>query len=96
MATAKTQSKTKNTAADKAVSSVRHQTYTGIVVSTKMKDTTVVKIDRYIKHAKYSKFMSRSTKLMAHDPGNTKKEGEKATIEACRPISKRKAFKVIA
>jgi small subunit ribosomal protein S17 len=75
---------------------VRRQTFTGTVVSAKMKDTTVIVIDRYVKHAKYGKFMNKKTKIMAHDPGNTKKEGEKATVEACRPISKRKAFKVIA
>jgi small subunit ribosomal protein S17 len=74
----------------------RRQTFTGTVVSAKMKDTSVVVIARYVKHAKYGKFMKRQTKLMAHDPGNTKKEGDKATIEACRPISKNKAFKVIA
>ena len=72
------------------------QTFSGIVVSDKMKDTTVVSIERYVKHAKYHKFQTKRTKLMAHDPGNTKKIGEKATIQACKPISKNKAFKVIA
>jgi small subunit ribosomal protein S17 len=75
---------------------VRHQTFTGTVVSAKMKDTCVVVVERYMKHAVYGKYMTRKTKIMAHDPGNTKKEGEKATVEACRPISKRKAFKIIA
>lgn len=75
---------------------VRRQTFTGVVVSTKMKDTTVVLVERYVKHAKYGKFQTKRTKILAHDPGNTKKEGDKATVEACRPISKRKAFKVIA
>jgi len=72
------------------------QTFTGTVVSAKMKDTVVVSVVRYEKNQKYGKFQTRRTKLAAHDPGNTKKEGEKATIEACRPISKSKAFKVIA
>ena len=72
------------------------QTFTGVVVSDKMKDSCVVAVDRYVKHAKYQKFMNRRTKIMAHDPGNTKKIGDKATVEACRPMSKRKAFKVIA
>lgn len=72
------------------------QTFTGVVVSDKMKDTVVVKIDRFVKHSKYHKFMNKSTKLMANDPGNTKKIGDKATVEACRPISKNKSFKVIA
>jgi len=75
---------------------VKRQTFSGVVVSDKMKDTVVVEVSRYVKHQKYHKFQTRRTKLMAHDAGNTKKIGDKATIEACRPLSKRKAFKVIA
>ena len=75
---------------------VKRQTFSGVVVSDKMKDTTVIVVERYEKHSKYTKFQTRRTKIMAHDPGNTKKIGDKATIEACRPISKRKAFKIIA
>ncbi|MEI6304689.1 MAG: 30S ribosomal protein S17 [Candidatus Taylorbacteria bacterium] len=74
----------------------KRQTFSGVVVSDKMKDTTVVVVERYIKHAKYHKFSTKRTKILAHDPGNTKKIGDKATVEACRPISKRKAFKIIA
>jgi len=74
---------------------VSRQTFSGVVVSDKMKDTAVVAIDRYVKHPKYHKFMNRRTKIMADDPGNTKKIGEKAVIVACRPISKRKAFKIV-
>ncbi len=74
----------------------KRQVFSGIVVSDKMKDTAVVEIRRYVKHAKYQKFQNKKTKLMAHDVGNTKKIGDKATIEACKPISKNKAFKVIA
>jgi small subunit ribosomal protein S17 len=73
-----------------------HQTFTGIVSSDKMKDTAVVIIERYVKHEKYHKFQIKRTKLMAHDIGNTKKIGDKATIESCKPMSKNKAFKVIA
>jgi small subunit ribosomal protein S17 len=80
----------------KTVHMPKRQTFTGLVVSDKMKDTTVVAVLSYVKHPKYHKFMNRRAKLMAHDPGNTKKIGDKATIEACRPMSKRKAFKVIA
>ncbi len=75
---------------------LKHQTFTGVVVSDKMKDSVVVLIERFVKHPKYHKFMNRKTKLMAHDAGNTKKIGDKATIEVCRPMSKRKAFRVIA
>ena len=74
----------------------KRQTFSGVVVSDKMKDTSVVVVLRYVKHTKYHKFSTKKTKIIAHDPGNTKKMGDKATVEACRPISKRKAFKVIA
>jgi len=73
-----------------------NQRFTGTVVSSKMKDTTVISVERYMKHAKYGKYQTRRTKIMAHDAGNTKKEGEQATVEACKPISKNKAFKVVA
>ena len=75
---------------------LKRQTFTGVVVSDKMKDTAVIVIERYVKHTKYHKFQTKRTKLMAHNPGNTKKIGDTATIEACRPLSKRKAFTVIA
>ncbi len=91
MATTKTQPKTEINQVVK-----RPQTFTGVVSSDKMKDTVVVKVDRFTKHSKYHKFMNKTTKLMAQDTGNTKKIGDKVTIQACRPISKNKSFKVIA
>ncbi len=69
---------------------------TGIVVSTKMKDTIVVKVDRFIKVPKYERYMKSSKKFKAHDAGNTKKEGEKVTIVETKPYSKDKHFKVVA
>ena len=83
-------------AADTIKKEARRQTFRGVVVSSKMKDTVVVEIARYVRHSKYGKYMNRRTRLFVHDPGNTKKEGEKVTIEACRPISKRKAFRISA
>ncbi len=68
---------------------------TGVVVSTKMKDTCTVAVERFVKVPKYEKFVTRTKKYLAHDPGNTKKEGDKVSIEECQPISKRKHFKVI-
>jgi small subunit ribosomal protein S17 len=70
--------------------------FTGVVTSDKMKDTCVVLVQRYVKLPKYEKFIQRSKKYKADDKGNTKKIGDKATIEECRPISKDKHFKIIA
>ncbi len=68
---------------------------TGVVVSTKMKDTVVVKVDRFVKVPKYERYMKVSKKFKAHDAGNTRKEGETVTIVECAPISKDKHFKVV-
>ncbi len=68
----------------------------GVVVSDKMKDTATVLVERFIKAPKYNKYITRTKKYKAHNPGNTKKIGDKATIEECAPISKDKHFIVIA
>jgi small subunit ribosomal protein S17 len=67
----------------------------GVVVSDKMKDTVTVLVERFIKVPKYNKYITRTKKYKAHNPGNTKKMGEKVSIEECRPISKDKHFTVI-
>lgn len=64
----------------------------GVVVSTKMQDTIVVKIDRRVTHPLYKKVITRSTKVHAHDAGNTCKEGDLVNIQECRPISKTKSW----
>lgn len=83
---------TKNT--NTTESSKKH-VFSGVVFSDKMKDTVVVKVERYVKIPKYQKFVTRSKKYKAHDAGNTKKIGDKVQIEECRPISKDKRFKII-
>lgn len=66
-----------------------------MVVSTKMKDTVAVAIERYVQHPKYKKFIRRTKKFLAHDEGNTVKEGETVTIRETKPRSKRKHFEVV-
>ena len=44
----------------------------GVVVSSKMKDTIVVRVSRYVKHPRYGKFIEIRKKFKAHDAGNTK------------------------
>jgi small subunit ribosomal protein S17 len=66
----------------------------GIVVSDKMKDTCVVSVTRFVKHAKYKKYFKVSKKYKVHDVGNVKKVGEKVSIMETKPISKDKHFKI--
>jgi small subunit ribosomal protein S17 len=73
----------------------RPKVLSGVVTSTKMKDTIVVKVDRFIKAPKYERFVKISKKYKAHDAGNTKKEGDKVEIVEVAPISKDKHFKVL-
>lgn len=68
---------------------------TGVVTSDRMQDTVVVAVTRFVKHPKYRKFIKRTKKYHAHDPGNTKHEGDTVTIEECAPVSKTKTFIVV-
>lgn len=77
------------------ITASKKQTFKGTVVSDKMKDTVVVVVERYIKDTKYQKFITLRKRYKVHNPGNTKKVGDKVTIESCRPISKHKSFKII-
>ncbi len=71
------------------------KTLMGTVVAAKMKDTVTVSVSRYVKHPKYKKYIMRTKKYLAHDPGNTKAVGERVVIKSCKPISKRKHFIVV-
>ncbi len=72
------------------------KTLVGTVVSTAMKDTVTVLVTRYVKHPKYKKYVTRTKKYLAHNPGNTLSVGDRATIQSSRPISKRKHFIVLS
>ena len=80
---------------NQSITKSNKKTLIGVVVSDKMKDTVVVKVSRFVKHPKYGKFVSIDKKFKAGDVGNTKKIGDKVTIEECAPISKDKHFVVI-
>ncbi len=66
----------------------------GQVVSIKMDKTIAVRIERRVEHPLYRKYVRKSTKLLAHDENNECKEGDTVAIEECRPISKRKAWRL--
>jgi small subunit ribosomal protein S17 len=71
------------------------RTLTGRVVSTKMQKTIAVEIERLIRHEMYGKFIRRTTKLLAHDENNESKEGDTVQITPCRPLSRRKSWKLL-
>ncbi|HUL80548.1 MAG TPA: 30S ribosomal protein S17 [Gammaproteobacteria bacterium] len=67
----------------------------GRVVSNKMQKSVTVSVERLVKHPAYGKFIRRTTKIMAHDEDGTCRTGDTVAIVECRPISKRKAWKVV-
>lgn len=71
------------------------RTLQGTVVSNKMTDTIVVLVERRVKHDKYNKIIKRSSKVHAHDAGNTASIGDKVVITETRPISKTKSWKLL-
>ncbi|MFP6781277.1 MAG: 30S ribosomal protein S17 [Gammaproteobacteria bacterium] len=70
------------------------RTVVGQVVSNRMDKTISVQIERQVEHPLYKKYIRRSTKLLAHDENNECNEGDTVAIEECRPLSKRKAWRL--
>jgi small subunit ribosomal protein S17 len=71
------------------------RTLTGTVVSSKMQKTVSVSVERLVKHERYSKYIRRTTKLLAHDESSQCKAGDVVEIAECRRLSARKAWKVV-
>jgi len=67
----------------------------GIVVSNKMQKTIVVRIEDRYAHPIYSKTLSKTKKYLAHDELETCNIGDQVLVEECRPLSKRKRWKLI-
>jgi len=72
------------------------KTLTGIVTSDKADKTIVITVTSRETHPIYRKQYTVSRKYIAHDEANDAHEGDKVTIIETRPISKRKAFKLVS
>lgn len=68
---------------------------TGRVVSNRMDKSITVAVDRQIKHPIYGKFITKTTKYMAHDENNEANIGDIVKIMETRPLSKRKRWRLI-
>ncbi len=67
---------------------------TGTVVSNKMERSIVVRVERTVKHKLYGKYVKKSVKYLVDDPENTCKIGDVVKIEECRPLSKKKRWRL--
>jgi small subunit ribosomal protein S17 len=71
------------------------KTREGIVVSDKMNKTVTVQVSDRVAHGMYSKVLSRSRKLKAHDEANAAGMGDRVLIMETRPISATKRWRVV-
>ena len=67
----------------------------GIVTSSKMDKSIVVMVERREKHPVYGKYLTRSSKIHAHDAKNECGMGDTVTVAESRPISKSKSWKLL-
>ncbi len=74
---------------------VKHTTLSGVVTSTKMQKTIVVKVTNFVKHPKYQKYQTLTKKYKVHDENGVAKMGDKVQIVETRPISKDKHFTLV-
>ncbi|OKY74755.1 MAG: 30S ribosomal protein S17 [Desulfobulbaceae bacterium DB1] len=70
------------------------KTRVGIVISDKMDKSIVVRTESLVRHKLYGKFIRRQVKYMADDPESQCAIGDRVLIEECRPLSKRKRWRV--
>ena len=71
------------------------KTREGIVVSDKMDKTNTVAVSNRVAHGMYSKVMSRTHKLKAHDETNSAGTGDRVLIMETRPISASKRWRLV-
>ncbi|WP_439881330.1 30S ribosomal protein S17 [Pontibacter sp. MBLB2868] len=67
----------------------------GKVVSNKMDKSITVLVESRMKHPMYGKFLSKSTKFMAHDEKNECNIGDYVKIQETRPLSKNKNWRLV-
>lgn len=74
---------------------IQHRRLRGIVVSTHMQKTAVVRVDRHVTHSKYKKMYTASKRYKVHDPEAKAHLGDLVEFEECRPISKDKRWRFV-
>ena len=78
-----------------ASTETRARTLLGRVVSDKMDKTITVKIERRVKHPVYGKYITRSSKVHAHDEANNAGMGDTVLVAESRPVSKSKSWSLV-
>lgn len=72
------------------------RTLVGRVVSDKMDKTVTVVVERRVKHPVYGKYITRSSKVHAHDENNDCRIGDLVTVKETRPVSRSKSWALVS
>ena len=75
-------------------STKQRSTKVGVVTSSRMEKSVVVRVDRIVLHPRYRRYVRRSSKFMAHDEKNQCNVGDTVEIVESRPLSLRKRWRV--
>lgn len=71
------------------------KTVRGFVVSDKMEKTIVVEVEERVKHARYGKVTTKTSKFKAHDEENTAGIGDRVVLMETRPMSASKRWRLV-
>ena len=71
------------------------KTMTGVVVSSKMNKTVVVKVERRFAHPVFKKVVKTTKKYKVHDERNECVDGDFIRIQETRPLSKEKRWRLL-
>ncbi len=66
----------------------------GVVVQKAGDKTATILVERRVMHPRYRKFVKRFKKYLVHDENNQAKAGDVIIAVECRPLSKRKTFRL--
>lgn len=69
--------------------------FQGVVVSTAMSKTIVVRVDRIKMHPKYKKRYTSSSRYLVHDEKGEYKVGDHVQFQETRPISRHKRWRAV-
>ncbi len=73
----------------------KRKQFTGRVVGDRMDKSITVLVERRFPHPLYGKYITKSSKFMAHDEENTCHVGDTVMIMETRPLSRRKRWRVV-
>jgi small subunit ribosomal protein S17 len=73
----------------------KRKTRVGVVVSDKMQQTVVVRVEALRRHPMYGKTLRHVRTFKVHNEGDEARSGDKVEIMETRPLSKEKRWRVV-